>query len=100
MNTRLKQKDAIEYVRELLKYRGDENLLQQFNNWEVPRFPINGKILKEAGVPPGKMYGSIINKLKDIWIDSEYKQSTDDLVKHIPNIMEEFEKHKRMKTNK
>ncbi|XP_075982702.1 CCA tRNA nucleotidyltransferase 1, mitochondrial isoform X2 [Anticarsia gemmatalis] len=94
LNTKIKQKDAIEYVKEVLKYRGDEKLLNQFNNWEVPRFPITGKMLKEAGVPPGKMYGPIIGRLKDMWIENEYKQTADDLVKNIPNIIEEFDNNK------
>lgn len=89
LNSKIKQKDAIEYVREVLKYRGDEELLQKFNKWEVPRFPVGGKILKDNGVPPGKMYGPIINKLKKIWIENEYKHTADDLVKHIPDILEE-----------
>ncbi|XP_068619123.1 CCA tRNA nucleotidyltransferase 1, mitochondrial isoform X2 [Battus philenor] len=90
LNTKMKQKNAIEYTHELLKYKGDENLLELFNKWEVPQFPVGGKILKDNGVPPGKMYGPIINKLKEIWIDNEYKQSADDLVKLIPNVIEEF----------
>ncbi|KAI5631155.1 poly A polymerase head domain-containing protein [Phthorimaea operculella] len=94
LNTKIKQKDAIEYVREVLKYRGDESLLEQFNKWEVPRFPVGGKTLKDNGVPAGKMYGKIISKLKETWIDNEYKQSADDLVKLIPNIIEEEEKNK------
>ncbi|XP_026314649.1 CCA tRNA nucleotidyltransferase 1, mitochondrial [Hyposmocoma kahamanoa] len=89
LNSKIKQKDAIEYVREVLKYRGDEMLLEKLNKWEVPRFPVGGKILKDKGVPPGKMYGPIINKLKKIWIENEYKDTADDLVKHIPNILEE-----------
>ncbi|KAJ8714078.1 hypothetical protein PYW08_007698 [Mythimna loreyi] len=93
LNTKIKQKDAIEYVKEVLKYRGDA-LLKQFNEWEVPRFPISGKILKDAGVPPGKMYSPIINKLKEIWIENEYKQSQEELLQHIPNIIEEFETKK------
>ncbi|XP_026745361.1 CCA tRNA nucleotidyltransferase 1, mitochondrial-like [Trichoplusia ni] len=99
LNTKIKQKDAIEYVREVLKYRGDENLLEQFNKWEVPRFPISGKMLKEAGVPPGRMYGPIISKIKEMWIDNEYKQSEAELVKIIPNIIEEFSNNK-IKNNK
>lgn len=93
LNTKIKQKDAIEYVKEVLKYRGDE-LLKQFNEWEVPRFPISGKMLKDAGVPPGKMYGPIINKLKNIWIENEYKQPEEELIKQIPNIIEEFDSKK------
>lgn len=80
-----------------MKYRGDEALLQQFNKWEVPRFPVNGKILKDNGIPPGIMYGPIINKLKTIWIENEYKHTADDLVKHIPNILEESSPTKKVK---
>lgn len=96
LNTKIKQKDAIEYVKEVLKYRGDA-LLDQFNNWVVPKFPVTGKMLKEAGVPPGKMYGPIISKLKNIWIENEYKNSEEELIKNIPNIIEEFENNKRNK---
>lgn len=88
--TKIKQKDAVEYVAELLKYRGDENLLEQFKKWQIPRFPINGKILKDAGVSPGKSYGPIIHKLKEIWIENEYKQTTEDLVKFIPEFVDDF----------
>lgn len=86
---------AIEYVREVLKYRGDETLLLQFDKWEIPHFPISGKILKDAGVPPGKMYGLVITKLKDLWIDSEYKHTAEYLVNYIPNIIKETEKQKK-----
>ncbi|KAM3960552.1 CCA tRNA nucleotidyltransferase 1, mitochondrial [Aphomia sociella] len=94
LNSKIKQKDCVEYVREVLKYKGEGSLLMEFNKWEIPRFPINGKILKENNVAPGKMYSPILNKLKDIWIENEYKQSTEDLVKLIPVIIEEYDKQK------
>lgn len=56
-------------------------------------------MLKEAGVPPGRMYGPIISKIKEMWIDNEYKQSEEELVKIIPNIIEEFSNNK-IKNNK
>ncbi|KAG6455496.1 hypothetical protein O3G_MSEX009225 [Manduca sexta] len=90
LNTKIKQKDAVDYVREVLKYRGEEALIEQFNKWEIPKFPINGKVMMNAKVPPGKMYGPIINKLKDIWIESDYQQTADDLVKLIPGIIDEI----------
>lgn len=96
----MKQKDAIEYVKELLKYKGEEKLLEEFCRWEVPRFPVGGKILKENGVPPGKLYGPIMNQLKDIWIDSEYKKTAEDLVQLIPNIIQELELQHKIKRAK
>lgn len=97
MHSKINHKDIIEYVTEVLKYRGDKTLLEQFLKWEIPRFPINGKTLKDAGVPAGKMYGPIINKLKNLWIESEYKLTADDLVQHIPTFIEEFELRKKEK---
>ncbi|CAH4036861.1 CCA tRNA nucleotidyltransferase 1, mitochondrial isoform X1 [Pieris brassicae] len=92
INTKIKQKNAIEYVKEVLKYRGDKDLLKHFEQWEIPIFPVNGKTLKDNGVPPGKMYGKIIEKLKNIWIDNEYKQNCNDLVKLIPSVIEDCKK--------
>ncbi|XP_026760603.2 CCA tRNA nucleotidyltransferase 1, mitochondrial isoform X2 [Galleria mellonella] len=94
LNSKIKQKDSYEYVREVLKYRGEESLLEQFNKWEIPRFPINGKILKVNNVAPGKNYSTILSRLKDIWIENEYKQSVEDLVKFIPDIIKEYDKKK------
>lgn len=35
----------------MLKYRGDSALLSEFEQWNVPRFPLSGHILREKGVP-------------------------------------------------
>ncbi|CAH0400537.1 unnamed protein product [Chilo suppressalis] len=94
LNTKIKQQNAIDYVKEVLKYKGEETLLKQFSNWKIPQFPVSGKILKENGVPPGKMYGPIIMKLKNIWIESEYKQTAEDLIKILPDIIQEVHKNK------
>lgn len=83
------------YVRELLKYQGKENLLKEFNEWEIPRFPVNGNILKENGVKSPKLYSFILTNLKDIWIENEYKQTTEDLVKLIPTVLEQLEKENK-----
>lgn len=99
LNAKIKQKQEEEaaYVREVLKYRGEEELLEQFNNWEIPRFPINGKILKDAGVPAGKTYGRIIDKLKNLWIENNYQQNAEDLVKHIPDIIKQLDSNDKNK---
>jgi hypothetical protein len=51
VNSKGKTCDTKEWVREVLKYRGDSVLLSEFEQWNVPRFPLNGNILKEKGVP-------------------------------------------------
>jgi hypothetical protein len=58
VNSKGKTSDTKEWVCEVLKYRGDGALLKEFEQWDVPRFPLSGYVLKENGVP-----GEITNRL-------------------------------------
>jgi hypothetical protein len=51
VNSKGKTRDTKEWVHEVFKYRGDSTLLREFEQWNVPRFPLNGNMLKEEGVP-------------------------------------------------
>ena len=51
VNSKGRTGDTKEWVCEVLKYRGSSALLSEFEQWTVPRFPLNGNILKEKGVP-------------------------------------------------
>jgi hypothetical protein len=51
VNSKGKTGDTKEWVCEVLKYKGNSVLLSEFEQWNVPRFPLNGNILKEKGVP-------------------------------------------------
>jgi hypothetical protein len=51
VNSKGKTRDTKEWVCEVLNYRGDGALLNEFEQWNVPRFPLNGYMLKEKGVP-------------------------------------------------
>lgn len=79
-------KNSRQYVMEVLKYRGDHQLLDRLQNWEPPRFPISGKDLLNLGVPKGKRLGYILKSLKDNWIESDYEQSKEDLLKLVPQL--------------
>jgi hypothetical protein len=59
VNSKVKTLDTKKWVCEVLKYRGDGTLLNEFEQWNVPRFPLNGYMLKEKGVP-----GEITDSLK------------------------------------
>lgn len=93
-NSRYKTKDTIEYVQELLRYQGEEDLLEQFTKWEMPRFPVSGNVLIKNGIPPGKRHGPILKKLKAIWIDNNYVQSVEELAKLIPEVAEDVDSSK------
>jgi hypothetical protein len=51
VNSKGKTGDTKEWVCEVLKYKGSSVLLSEFEQWNVPRFPLNGNMLKEKGVP-------------------------------------------------
>lgn len=75
-----------EYVKEILRYRGAIELLDEFERWVIPKFPINGNSLKEH-VPHPKMTGHVINELKKIWIDENYKLTDTQLMEHVPHVL-------------
>ncbi|XP_067000884.1 CCA tRNA nucleotidyltransferase 1, mitochondrial [Anabrus simplex] len=88
VNTKLKLADAQEYVRQTLRYRGDKQLLDEFNQWTVPKFPVNGNMLRANGVPGGKAMGAVLQKLKEKWIDSDFTSTSEELEKFIPEILD------------
>ncbi|XP_046750948.1 CCA tRNA nucleotidyltransferase 1, mitochondrial [Diprion similis] len=78
-----------DFVCELFRYRGELELLKEFADWRPPRFPVGGDQLKQH-VKVGKIMGLVINRLKEEWIDSDFQLDSDELVKLVPNIVEEI----------
>nr|CAD7427858.1 unnamed protein product [Timema monikensis] len=91
LTTKVKVSDTRKWVEEVFKYRGNAELLQQFMEWEIPKFPVSGHMLKENGVPGGKRIGLVLNKLKEHWADSDFTASSEDLLKQIPTILSELD---------
>ncbi|XP_043496139.1 CCA tRNA nucleotidyltransferase 1, mitochondrial isoform X3 [Polistes fuscatus] len=94
LNSKLKISDTKEYVCELLKYRGMVEFYNDINKWTIPKFPINGHMVKSY-VSNGKMVGPVLQKLKVLWFDSDYKMSSDELIKHIEPIVHELDENKK-----
>lgn len=46
-----KLKDAKSWGVELLRYQGKADLADEFEEWIIPKFPVSGHVLKNAGVP-------------------------------------------------
>lgn len=43
--------DLRQWTEELMKYAGALELLQEFQNWQLPKFPVSGNVLIEKKVP-------------------------------------------------
>lgn len=70
---------AKEHVQELLIYKGDFVTLQAIMDWQVPKFPLSGKLLIQAGVPKGKNIGYYMNFAKEEWKKSNFTFDSDEL---------------------
>jgi len=82
-----------EYAKEVLKYRGAMELLDEVEQWKIPKFPINGNMMKEHVSNP-KIIGLVLKKLKQIWIDEDFKLTSEHLLEHVPSILSELEEEK------
>lgn len=85
-----------EYVLELLKYHGKWDLHDELKNWEIPRFPVNGSMLKSHDCPVGQKMGIVMNKLKEEWVKSHFTLNADELLAHLPKILDEIRDSDKM----
>jgi len=107
-----KTKDVRIWIEETLKYDGELGLLQQFQDWDPPKFPIRGHKLMEMNVPsewaktksfirivpklnsifsPEKSMTLVLNYLRDLWIDSGFTMTEEELNSQIPNAVMKFD---------
>jgi hypothetical protein len=98
--TKAKQTVMREYIIELLKYENDEELLNSFKNWEVPKFyHIAIPMLNRNGANLPKFYAMIINELKTIWAEHDFKLSIEEIEKLIPDAAAKFERIGNVRRN-
>ncbi|XP_077992379.1 CCA tRNA nucleotidyltransferase 1, mitochondrial-like [Glandiceps talaboti] len=77
-----KDKDTITKVTELLKYKGEAAMLEELQNWEIPKFPVSGNDLIKIGVKPSKKFGKQIDKLREVWKNSNFTATKEELLDH------------------
>jgi poly(A) polymerase len=53
------------------------------DHWAIPRFPVNGRQLIDAGLAEGPELGGILARLEDFWIASDFAPSREDLLKRV-----------------
>ena len=73
------------YVMFLLEMLGKKDLVNKLTVFTAPAFPVAGKDLLAIGMKPGPQIGEIITKLQDIWKQSNYEMSKEELLKQIKN---------------
>lgn len=78
-----KELDTQMKVCELLKYQGEERLLNDLCRWSAPRFPVSGHDLRRVGITSGKDIGATLQKLRDIWKKSHYQMDKEELLSYV-----------------
>lgn len=68
---------------ELLKYSNMRDTLELFQQWTLPRFPVSGIKLIEVGVPKGPIFSRELNRLKDIWRQSRFEKTEEELLQYL-----------------
>ena len=89
IDSKNKHKDVRKYIEEVMKYRGEKELLQEWLNWEPPIFPVSGKDLMSYNCPKGRMFTMVLDILKKHWKDSDFKLSKDSLLELLPAAIDE-----------
>ena len=100
IDTKGKNKDTRKYIEEVMKYRGEDQLLQEWLLWEPPIFPVAGKDLISYDVPKGRTYSFVLEILKRHWKESDFKLSKDSLLELIPAALEEVLRNQKEMNSK
>lgn len=94
VKTKSKPSMVKQYVLEVLKYNNSP-YLEDLEKWDIPKFPITGNMLKEKGVESGRFMGVVMQELKNIWADNEFKLRTEDILLYIPNVLKLLAERKK-----
>ncbi len=73
---------------ELLKYRGMPEVLSDFVDWDLPRFPLSGHRLLERGVEKGPKLAKTLAALRQKWKESKYTYTQEDLLAFVDELKE------------
>lgn len=95
--TKGKVGDVQEWICEVLKYRADAELLERFRCWDVPKFPVNGNMLLERGLRSGPKFATVLARLKEMWFDSDFTMTAEQLLEKLPDILAEVKTSKSKK---
>ena len=76
-----KEPKTKEKIIELIKYLGHFDVLPTFQHWDLPKFPVNGNALLQAGIPRGPPLAIALDGLRQKWKRSRYTFTEKELMK-------------------
>ncbi|KAF5275017.1 hypothetical protein FQA39_LY06954 [Lamprigera yunnana] len=96
IKSKAKSSDVTQWIVEVLKYNNSP-YLEEFKNWKLPKFPVTGNMLKQEGIEGGRFMGVVINELKNIWADYDFHLDEQELLKHVPEIVDTLQAKRKAK---
>ena len=67
-------------VLEVLHYAGQHEMCEHLQEWPIPSLPVNGRDLKEAGIPVGPEFGRLLRRLHEKWKESYFTLTKEELL--------------------
>jgi tRNA nucleotidyltransferase (CCA-adding enzyme) len=80
------------FVVELLKYTGKQSMIEPFQAWEVPNFPLRGHIIGKRLKGQRRVIGKVMEELKVMWADSEFTLTESQLSQELDTILSKHQK--------
>ena len=65
--------------------------MQVMEEWEPPKFPVNGHDLLAAGCPKGRMMSAVTAKLRELWKQSDFLAEKESLLSELPRVLDEMD---------
>ncbi|KAK3094044.1 hypothetical protein FSP39_023423 [Pinctada imbricata] len=78
-------------VLELIKYKGQKQVLEEFKEWTPPKFPVDGRKLIDMNVAKGPIFKATLDELQQIWKFSDFKLTLEELLGRVGEIVTKFE---------
>ena len=73
-----------EWARELAALQNLSAMeMAMLDAWTVPEFPVTGYDLIQMGMRPGPDYGVTLGRLRNLWADSGYTSTKEQLLQHV-----------------
>ena len=64
----------------LMAVTGNSKLILPLNSWNIPTFPVDGNMLKDKGITPGKEMGAMLAAMRTAWEESNFTLSARELM--------------------
>lgn len=59
-------------------------------DWSIPVFPLKSQMLLDNGCPRNKPLGVAMSRMKEIWVEHQFKLGAEELMTFLPDLLKEI----------